>query len=78
MNWLDSKLYRHAWWRKWRGLPEPVPLTTTMICNEALRILSKNASFAFIEREYQDDWCNKGVPRNVEIRRPVAYAPRVK
>lgn len=77
MNWLDSKLYCHALWRKWRGLPEPVPLTTTMIHNEALRILSKNASFAIIGREYQDDWCNKGV-QTIKIRRPVAYAPRVK
>lgn len=25
MNWLDSKLRKYAFWRKWRGIPEPMP-----------------------------------------------------
>lgn len=24
MNWLDSKLVGYAFWRKWRGIPEPL------------------------------------------------------
>ena len=45
MRYLDRYLRRFAWWRKWRGLPEPVELTIEMITMEALRILGEDLKF---------------------------------
>ena len=44
--WLDNKLKHKAWWRKWRGLPEPQSLAIAMITQEALKILNDNLSLS--------------------------------
>ena len=41
MRFLDRYLRKYAFWRKWRGLPEP-SVINSIITKEALRILSKN------------------------------------
>lgn len=38
MMWIDYKLRKYKWWRKWRGLPDPVLEPYSSIEREALRI----------------------------------------
>lgn len=78
VNWLDRKLYKRAWWRKWRGLPEPVKLSASMamVTNEAFRLL-RSAALADIDNTLMARGYLSDAPTlTVKIRRPVAYAPR--
>lgn len=76
MWWLDSKLRRFAWWRKWRGLPEPMlnPVLQA-IAREALRIAHERASFiSLIDLDYPVGASGD----KLKIRKPVTYTRRVK
>lgn len=53
MNTIDNLLRRYAWYRQWRGLPDPQSLRMTDITREALRILYGKAYFLnSINREF--------------------------
>jgi hypothetical protein len=44
---IDARMRRYAWWRKWRGLPEPTPNSAVLdaIAREALKMLHEKATF---------------------------------
>jgi hypothetical protein len=42
---LDYYLRKYTWWRKWRGLPEPISKEFGLITKEALRILEGKLVF---------------------------------
>jgi hypothetical protein len=44
---IDARMRRYAWWRKWRGLPEPMPSSAVleMIAREAIKLLHEKSTF---------------------------------
>jgi hypothetical protein len=44
---VDARMARYAWWRKWRGMPEPMPISPAMemIMRETLAQLNGKQSF---------------------------------
>lgn len=57
MRFLDRYLRQHKWWRKWRGLPEPLSPAMVEITREALRILASKAElFADAQKDYPQSW----------------------
>jgi hypothetical protein len=75
MMWrLDSLLRKHAWWRKWRGLPEPKPLSPVMkmMLQEALRQAARPDSLLAVLAKQPVS--NDG--GTIRIRMPNQYARR--
>lgn len=71
MNWLDSKLYKYAGWRKWRGLPEPISPQMAEISRKALNIVLVKANFGdALNRELE--WL-KIDGDTITIRKPKRY-----
>jgi hypothetical protein len=68
---FDGLLRRYAWWRKWRGLPEPMSPAIALITREALRILHDKARFVgAIDRQYDQPG------KALTIRKPNQYTRR--
>ena len=56
MNFIDRKMRRFRWWRKWRGLPEPIAVTATMVRDEAMRVMTPVSVFADnVNRDWPND-----------------------
>jgi len=69
LGFLDRRLRKYAKWRKWRGLPDPMPIAFAQIAKEALAILSQNATFlSSVNRDWPEE--GKGDETTIKIRRP--------
>jgi hypothetical protein len=69
-RWLYRRFYRYAWYRKWRGLPEPMSVSMQMITKAALEIAHQKINFIHsIDRDYE--WPSFG--GTIKIRKPVTY-----
>ena len=44
---IDARMRRYAWWRKWRGLPEPTSISPVieMFMREAIALLQDKQTF---------------------------------
>jgi hypothetical protein len=74
MNWIDGWMRRYAWWRKLRGLPEPMSPRMIEITREALRVAHENCSFI---NSLECDPVTGGTPKAIRIRKPVQYVRKV-
>ena len=73
MRWLDSKLRHKAWWRKWRGLPEPMPIYLAAFNRDMLSTLENCLKFsADVNQDCRDAFA-PGKPRTIIIRRPQRF-----
>ena len=72
MHWLDSKLRHKAWWRRWRGLPDPTSIPLSKIALEAFKLMEDQLRFAErINRSY----LNMPEGGKVTIKRPQRFTP---
>jgi hypothetical protein len=70
MNFIDRLFYRYQSYRKWRGLPEPMPPKTAELTRMALQIANEKAGYIGLVNAQWDLPEGGGTLR---IRKPVEY-----
>jgi hypothetical protein len=69
---IDWRLRRYAWWRKWRGYPEPaVNPVIEMIAREALALLRDKQTFISAINRQMD-----APSGTLRVRKPNEYVKR--